>query len=181
MNTWLFIIGALFIQEPATMDAAIFVIREQHLNLWLINLLWVLATAIDITVGYAIGTWVQSASKGSRFAGWSERWAAKIEDFIGRRGERFAIILLGVINFPYLNALIVSWLKLSFRNIFILIFIGEAIYWGIAWAVNISVRNYVSDPHAALYIIVGIALLFSILSKAILNRISKNSSSRTEY
>src|SRR5437660_1477842 len=98
-KTWLFIIAMLFIQEPASMDAAIFLVRQQHINLWLINTLWILATTIDILVGYAIGKWIQRAFQDTRFGRWAERWAMRIENFVGKSGENFAIILLGIINF----------------------------------------------------------------------------------
>ena len=171
MGLWLFIVIALFLQEPASTDAAIFLIRENHLNLWLINLMWFIATVIDISLGYIIGKIIQQKFKNTKLVNWSRRWAIKIENFIGERGERFAVILLGIINFPYLNAFLVSWLKLSFKNIFILIFIGDAGYWIIEWIINISVRNNITNPHLALYIVVGIGLLLSIVSKTILTKI----------
>jgi len=173
MKTWLFIVIALFIQEPATTDAAIFLVRQQHLNLWVVNLIWVLATIIDISAGYLIGKWIQRKFQHTKFGKWSERWAIRIENFIGKSGERFAVILLGIINFPYFNAFLTSWLKLSFKNVFILIFIGDAIYWSIEWAINVGVRGYFTDPHTALYVIVGLGLLFSLISKAILTKVLK--------
>lgn len=173
LATWLFIILTLFVQEPTSLDAGIFLVRQHGLNFWLINALWLLATTIDIIVGYALGKWAQRKFGNIRFGKWAHTWAGRIENFIGTNGERFTIILLGIINFPWLNAFLVSWLRLTFRNIFVLIFIGDAIYWGIAWAINISVRNYVADPHVALYVVVGIGLAFSIGSKALLNRLLK--------
>ena len=171
--TWLFILLALFVQEPTSLDAAIFLVRENHINLWFINFLWLVATTIDIVLGYALGKWMQKAFQETRFGKWAEKWAVRIENFIGTNGERFTIILLGIINFPWLNAFLVSWLRLTFRNIFILIFIGDAIYWGIAWAINIGVRNYVADPRVALYVVIGIGLAFSVGSKALLNKLLK--------
>jgi len=116
--TWLFILLTLFVQEPTSTDAAIFLVRQNHINLWLINILWL--------------KWTQRTFQETRFGKWAEKWAVRIENFIGKNGERFTIILLGIINFPWLNAFITSWLKLTFKNIFILIFIGDAIYWAIA-------------------------------------------------
>ncbi len=169
-KVWLFIIAALFLQEPATTDAAIFQIRHLGLNLWLINGIWLLATAIDICVGYAVGKWIQRHYKNSRIVRATERWADKIEAFIGRSGERFACIFIGVINFPWLNAFVFSWLKLSFRNIFVLIFIGDFIYWAIEWGINIGVRSIFTNSHTALYMVVALGLLFSVVSKALLTK-----------
>jgi membrane protein YqaA with SNARE-associated domain len=175
-RVWLFIIVALFIQEPATTDAAIFQVRHLVLNLWLINAIWILATVIDIMAGYWIGKWAQKRFKDTRIVRFAERWAARIEEFIGRSGEKFALILIGIVNFPYLNAFLFSWLKLSFRNIFILIFIGDAIYWAIEWGINIGVRSVFTDSHTALYIVVVLGLFFSIASKTILNQVLRRQS-----
>lgn len=170
---WIFIVVALFIQEPATTDAAIFLVRQNDLNLWLINGIWLAATVIDIFLGYALGKWVQVRFADTRLVRWAQKWVRLIEDFIGRRGERAVVVLLGVINFPYLNAFLFSWLKLSFRNMFILLFIGNTVYWLIAWGINIGVRSVVGDPHTALYIVIGLGLLFSVVSKAVLSKLLK--------
>ena len=94
-----------------------------------------------------------------------------MENFIGKKGERFTLILLGVINFPYINSFLASWLKIPFKTTFVLIAIGDAIYWAIAWGINIGVRSFIIDSHVALYVVVGIGLLFSILAKTIMNKI----------
>ena len=175
MKLWAFIITTLFLQEPASTDAAIFLVRQNHINLLLINLFWLIATAIDITVGYLIGKWIQKNFSETKFERWAEKWASKIKDFIGRKGGRFAMILLGVINYPYANAFIFSWLKVSFRNIFVLTLIGDLIYWITEWIINISVRNYFSNPHTVLFIVIGIGLLISVISKTILTKVLRKS------
>jgi membrane protein YqaA with SNARE-associated domain len=172
-STRLFIILALFIQEPASTDAAIFQVRHLHLNLLLINVIWLVATLIDIWGGYYLGKWVQNKFQGTRFANWAHKWAGRIENFIGKKGETFALILLGIINFPYANTFLASWLSIPFRTVFMLILAGDVIYWAIEWAINISVRSFFVDPHTALYVIIGAALIFSIVSKAILNKVLK--------
>lgn len=134
-----------------------------------------MATTIDICAGYVVGKWIQKRFQGTRFSIWSEHWANKIENLIGKKGEKFAIALLGVINFPYVNSFFISWLKLPFRNIFILLFVGDLMYWIIAWLINISIRNYFSNPHTVLYIVIGIGLLISIVSKFVLTKILKKS------
>lgn len=174
-KTWFFIVLALFIQEPASTDAAIFQIRQLHLNLWLVNLIWLTASIIDIGVAYWLGKKLQTQFQDAKLVSWASVWANRIENFIGQRGERFALILLGVINFPYLNSFLASWLKIPFRNVFTLILIGDAIYWGIEWGINIGVRDFIIDPHLALYTIVGAGLVFSLFSKLILSKVLKNS------
>ena len=171
---WLFVIVSLFIQEPTSTDAAIFQIRHFHFNIFWINLIWIIATVFDIWLGYIIGKCIQKKFQGKKIEVWSSKWATRVENFIGKKGEKFALILLGIINFPYINSFLASWLKISFKNVFMLIFIGDAIYWAIAWGINIGVRNFIIDPHLALYVVVGASLLFSILAKSILSKVLKD-------
>ncbi len=173
MKTWIFVISALFVQESTSTNAAIYLIRDQHLNFWIINLIWILATAFDISTGYVLGKWVQRKFQNTKLIKWSESWANKIENFIGRNGKRFVVIFLGIINFPYLNSFFLSNLRFSFKDIFILTFIGDSIFWGIEWLINISANNYFSDSYTVLYIVICLGLLFSIISKMVLTRIMK--------
>jgi membrane protein YqaA with SNARE-associated domain len=172
-KVWWFIILALFIQEPASTDAAIFQARSLHLNLFVINLIWLIATVIDIWLGYKIGKWIQKKFQGTKLVTKSLLWATRFENFIGRKGENFALIFIGVINFPYLNTFIGSWLKVPFKKLFLLIFIGDAIYWSIEWAINIGVRSFITNTTTALYVVIGLGLLFAIFSKSILNKVLK--------
>lgn len=173
MNIWLFVIVALFFQEPATTDAAFFQARQNHLNIWVIHLIYIVATLIDICVGYSLGKWLQKSTKESRFERFSSNWASKVERFIGRRGEKFVLILLGIINFPWLNAFLASWLRIPFRSVLLLIFIGNGIWYAIEWGINLGLRSLIPDPHLALYAVVGTALLFSVFSKVIMNKVLK--------
>ncbi len=171
---WILVILAIFIQEPASTDAAIFQIRHFNLNLLIINLIWVGATLFDIWFGYSLGKFIQKRFKGTSFDSWSFRWAVRIENFIGKKGEKFALILLGIINFPYLNSFFASWLKIPFKNVLLLIFVGDLLYWLLAWCINISIRDFFVDPHTALYVVIGTGLVFSILAKTVMNRILKS-------
>lgn len=114
----IFIIFAIFIQEPASTDAAIFQIREYQLNLWCVHGFWLLATIIDIYVGYKVGKYVQNTFSKSVTVQKIQKWTRALEQFIGRRGEVFAIVLIGIINFPWLNAFLVSWLRIPFKKLF---------------------------------------------------------------
>lgn len=173
-SLWTFIILALFVQEPATTDAALFQARQHHLSLWLIHGIWVLATVIDIHLGYKFGQWIQQKFAGKKFTALSNRWADKVQNLIGRKGEQFALILLGIINFPYVNSFLGSWLKLNYKRIFVLLFIGDAIWYATEWGINLGLRRLIPNPHLALYIIVATGLLLGLLYKTILKKLLKN-------
>lgn len=173
-GVWLFVIATLFIQEPATTDAALFQVRHLHLNIWLVNVFWFVATVIDIMVGYYAGKLIQYAARNTSFERWSWKWAEKAENFIGVQGEKTALILFGIINFPYVSSFVGSWLRIRFRTLFICLLLGDAIYWAIEWGINLGVRGLFDNPHTALFVVVGVAFVFSLFSKAILSKVLKD-------
>lgn len=168
-----FIIPILIVQEPVSTDTGIFFIREYHLNLFLINILFVVLSILDIFIGYYLGKYLQKRFSYKKIIIKSKNIASRLENFIGRKGETFSLILIGIINMPYLNSFVASWLNMKFKKVLTLIFIGDVIWWCISWYINIKVRQNVSNPHTALYIVVSIALIISIFSRYIFKKILK--------
>ena len=175
LKIWAFIVFALFLQEPATTDAALFQARSHDLNLWLVHLIWIIATTIDIWLGFKIGKWLQRFYAGTKFETFSKRWAIRVENYIGKKGERFVLVLLGVINFPWANSFLASWLNLDYRNMFTFIFIGDALWYALEWGINLGVRNIIPNPHLAIYVVILGGLLLGVISKTILNKVLKKS------
>ncbi len=170
-NIWWLIIAAVIIQEPVSSDAAIFQIRHLHLNLIEVNLVWLIATIADLTIGYWIGKFVQKKIAGTKFEKRILRIVTAIENFMGKKGEKFTLVLLGIINFPYANSFIASWFDIPLRQMFALLFIGDVLYWGIEWGINIGVRSFPINPHTALLVVLLVAFLFAVLSKFLLNKV----------
>jgi hypothetical protein len=138
-----------------------------------VHLVWIVATAIDIWLGFKIGKWLKRFWSGTKFETFSKTWAARIEHFIGKKGEKFVLMLLGVINFPWANSFLFSWLDWDYRTMFIFIFIGDAIWYALEWGINVGVRSIIPDPHLTIYMVVLGGLSFGIISKLILNRVLK--------
>ncbi|MEI6352773.1 MAG: hypothetical protein WCO35_02450 [Candidatus Nomurabacteria bacterium] len=168
-----FIIPILIIQEPVSTDTGIFFIRENHLNLFLINILFVLLSVLDITVAYFLGKYLQKRFSHKKIIIKSKTIASKLENFIGKKGEFFSLILIGIINTPYLDSFLASWLNIKFKKVLTLVLIGDVIWWCISWYINIKVRQNVSNPYAALYVVVFIALIITIFSRYILKKVLK--------
>jgi hypothetical protein len=82
--------------------------------------------------------------------------------------------LFGIINFPYVSSFVGSWLRIRFRTLFICLLLGDAIYWAIEWGINLGVRGLFHNPHTALFVVVGVAFVFSLFSKAILGKVLKD-------
>lgn len=173
-NIWWFVIGSVIVQEPVSTDAVIFQIRHLHLNLLIVNSIWVIATVFDIWFGYTLGKFIQKKIANTKFEQKVLRLVKGVEHFMGKKGEWFTLVLLGIINFPYANSFLASWLSISKRDVFICLFIGDVLYWGIEWMINIGVRSFVKNPQLALVGVLGGAVVLSIVSKVLVSKIVKS-------
>src|ERR1700722_9548546 len=157
MKLWLFLIGALIVQEPVSSNAALLLAYQHHYNLWLVHLIFVLATTFDILVGYVLGKWVNRHFGNSAAIRYAKRWLGTFTKFAGKNGQRISIFLFGSIIFPA-PAFLAPWLDLPFWEIFVCLFLGDLVLWyGFEWLVVLGVKTFVVNPQLALYFAIGIS------------------------
>lgn len=168
---WWFVISALILQESATMDAALVLAAQAHLDLWLIHGIWVAATAFDIWLGWEIGKRLHGIIRTSRMGPFVERWTARIRGFMGARGEKVVLVLLGLVNFPWANAFLASWLDVDYRSAFIFIFIGDALWYALEWGIVAGLGSLGRNPHAAIIIVVAGALILGAIAKVVIDKV----------
>jgi len=143
MLLWLFITIVLLGEEFASSTAVFLVAYHAHINIWIIHGIWLVAVIVDILVGYALGKYAEKSFATSRFEKWMEKSAALIEKRIGTRGESFSLIVLGFLNFPYVNSFAAAWLTLPFWEMFFSIFIGSLFWYIFEWMVVIGIITFV--------------------------------------
>ena len=175
MRLWVFIVVTLFIQERVSTDAALFQARIHNYNSWIIHLIWFTATSLTIIAGYVGGKLIQKRLNGSNLANKIRGFSNKIEHIIGKQGEKYAFILLGLVNFPYLNGVLASVVNVPFRVLFPLMFLGDAVWYVSTWILNIYIRNHVESSSIALYIVIGTGIVLGIIYKMIFNILTKKS------
>lgn len=173
MKLWIFLVSALFIQERISTDTALFQARIHNYNIWIIHSIWFFATCSTILGGYYFGKWIQTAFKDSAFDTRIKGVSKKIERVLGKQGEIFAFILLGIVNFPYINGILASVVNVPLRVLFPLMFLGDALWYTSAWIMNIYIRRHVHNPHFAIYIVIGIGIILGIVFKKLFNRLTK--------
>ncbi len=98
----------------------------------MIVVLFFIITSLDIWLGYWLGgsiekSWLQNS--------WFQRWIKKHSGWIQKPGREVILILTGLVNFPILNGVLGAWLELPFPLVYITTFIGDAIGFGILWAI----------------------------------------------
>jgi len=166
-----FLLFVLFIvQEPISSDAILLEAYQYHYNVWVIHGLFVVATLLDITVGYWLGTWLRG--------GFSERplmrrfmhWARAASTFAGKYGEYLFLFIWGPYIFP-LSTVIAPWLDIPFWKTFVFLFLGDLVFWyGSEWLIVLGVKSAVPDPLGALYGVVIVSLLIALLLRYLRNK-----------
>jgi hypothetical protein len=145
--TWLILIITLIFQELATTGAALLAANTQHFNIWIIHVIWLIATLADIVLGFFLGKWTEKNFQNARIVRWAKRLAARIEHATGTTGIKISLALLGIVNYPYLNAFIASWLpNIKPRDVILATLVGDLIWYAFAWATVLGIasagRNY---------------------------------------
>ncbi len=161
MQAWLGTIIIFLVQETASLTARLVVLRGQGVNAWVLHVLFIAATTADIFIGFAVGKFFHR-----KFSGVSrlEKWIKSKARFLKQPGWEYLLTLAGIINFPYLNALLGAWLDLPFWRVFAATLIGDmiayALYWGFALGiVNLSLNIYLGAA-LVVTVIVGLGVLF---------------------
>lgn len=162
MQVWLGTILIFFVQETVSVTARLAILYDQGVNLWLLHILFVFATICDIGLGFVAGQYIHKRFlHGSRFG----IWVKKEAKFLKQHHWGYLLTLSGIVNFPYVNAILGSWMDLPFWRVFLATLIGDlvayALYWGFALGI----------VHLSINIYLGVALvLVVVLSFAALLR-----------
>lgn len=165
MPTWLLVASVLIPQEFAS-TAIVFIFALQHnFPIWAINLIWFCVTSLDMYVGYMLGKFTQEKLEETRFFNWTERWIGKGRAELGVHGEKLSLALLGVINFPYVNTFIGSWIELPFNMAYLLTLAGNFVWLLFLWGTVLGLSALVSNPDIIILILVVVGVLSHFLVK----------------
>ena len=160
MRLWLLLIGALIVQEIATTNIVLLSAHRAGYSGLLIALIFVLATAFDLAVGYLIGKYVQRRFAGSKLVTKAATLARRFERYLGRYGARITLLLLGFVSYAYVNSFLASWLELPAEELMLWLFLGDLGWYALEWLLVLGTRSVSSSLSTELYISVGISILF---------------------
>jgi membrane protein YqaA with SNARE-associated domain len=165
MQMWILVAAVLIPQEFAS-SAIVFVIALQHnFPIWAINVIWICTTSLDMYVGYMLGKFTKEKLHDTRFFRWVERWIKKGEAKLGNHGEKLSLALLGIIDFPYLNAFIGAWIGLPFNMTFLLTLAGNFIWLLFLWGTVLGLSAFISNPDIIILILLVAGILSHFLFK----------------
>lgn len=164
------IIFLLFLaQDPISTNAFLLEAYQYHYALWYVHVLFVLATSLDILLGYLVVHWAMRRYPESGLIHRLTTTAKSAVTLTGRYGESVFLLVWGPMIFP-LSALIAPLLDIPLRRALPLLLLGDLVLWyGGEWLVVLGVKTVVPDPLLALYAVI----LVSVLIAVILRRVAK--------
>ncbi|HVM77009.1 MAG TPA: hypothetical protein VMU07_02560 [Candidatus Paceibacterota bacterium] len=172
MGIWTLITATLIVQEFATSALVLVLAVHSEIPLWPIHVIWAVTTLVDMYFGYQLGLLLKRKLKNNRWVGKIDRWSRDAVDALGDRGVGVALMLLAIVNFPYLNTFIAAWIDAP-QNVSILFTtIGNFIWYLLLWGAVLGLTSFVENPSIILLVIVGIGAL-SHLSFKIFERAQK--------
>ncbi len=167
---WFFIIFAIMGQEVISLNAMVFGVYHLHFHVGLINILFMLATILDIFVGFFLGKYIHRKIKHGKIIAFVEKWSTRFHKHAGKSGRKVAFILLGSFGFPYVNGFLASWVCMPFLEALIFIFIGNMLWYGTIWLITLGTVSTVPNPWIAICIIIGVTLLIHTIVKRLRTR-----------
>jgi len=167
MKLYLLLFAVFLVQEPISSNAVLLEAYQYHYNIWIIHLLFVTATLIDIFVGYYLGVMLHKRFSENRFVSYIRRKAESFMELMGKNGRRLVVFIYGPSVFP-ITAIVMPWIGVSFLESVSLLFISDLIFWyGGEWLVVLGVKTFLPDPQVALYAVIGLSIVLLVASKYI--------------
>lgn len=174
-NLWLYILVVFSIQEQTSTNALILSIREHGIPAWPVHLAWVALSALDILLGYGLGHWTHERIRDTKIGRRLDGYARGIERYLGVRSETFILVCLGILNFPYVNAFLCSWLKLDFKKAFLSLMLGGVISYWMCWETVGWISRVIPNPLEALGAAVVAMIAVTLLLRTLFNKSVKKS------
>ena len=97
-------------------------------------------------VGYLFGALLKKRFEKAPFMQRVEKWVGEMTGSLGKYGTNMTIMLLGIVNFPYLNTFIASWIGMPMNASFVFTLIGNFIWYLLLWGTVLGLTSFISNP-----------------------------------
>lgn len=149
---------------------------QNSYNVWLIHLLFSLATLFDIVVGFYIGKLLHKYFQHHRI-GLSLK--KRIESFsisFGKYGKIITLTVFVPLIFP-LSAFLIPWFDITLTEALVYVFIGEWVFWYLPeWLLVLTTKSFVTNSQHALYVVIAVSMLITFGLKYLLKKKRKSKS-----
>ncbi len=155
----------LLVQETVTFTSLIFATHRGVYPVFLINILFLVATTVDIFVGYFIGVFFKKKFLNSKIAKWVDTTAKSFSLHENKYKRWVVLFLLGNFSFPWINAIIAGYLEFPFWESALFNFLGDMVWYVSIWLIVIGVGAIFKNVYSELIVAVLLALAIMLLLK----------------
>lgn len=159
----IFLIGALFVQEFVILNALLLAAHTGAYSALLIFALFVIATAIDITVGFYIGRNLHKKTSETKFGRYIKRQSERFSFSPGSPKRWFTLLILGNISFCYINAAVAGYIELPFWESQAYNFFGNILSYVLLWYAIGSINSFFKNPYLSSVAVIALSLLILII------------------
>jgi hypothetical protein len=165
MKLVVLLVLVLTIQETISVNAVLLKAHQSHFSIWVVHLIFLIGTSLDIVIGYVAGSLLRRLLKraewGNRLTQWCDQLArGKSVDLAKRPG----LLILGFLGQPYLDSFIGSWLVAPFSDVFVMVMIGNSFWYASCWLIVLGV-DMVVPGRFALVAVVFVSALVLVVSR----------------
>lgn len=163
MNKWIFIFIALFLQQSVMLNGVLLHFYQERHLIWLIHILFVVATCIDILVGYFIGSHTKKLFISNRFVKFIHHMVDHLHNYVAKHAQNLALFLLGCFSFPHINGFVAAWARISLKRAFLMLLLGNMVGYVIYWLLIIGVMAFVPNPWIAFVCVIMVVYLIGYI------------------
>jgi membrane protein YqaA with SNARE-associated domain len=171
MSLWLFILGALIVQEGVSTGAALMTALHYQFSIWLIHATFVAASLLDIFAGYGIGALLHPRVKNTRVGAYTQKKAALARAAMGKGGERTVLFLAGLLNPAHIDAFVFAILRIPLVDVVIFVFLGNVCWYAAMWMLVSGVTTVAPNLMTGISIVAVIILsVFVAIRRLVMTR-----------
>jgi hypothetical protein len=149
----------LFIQESVTLNGLLVKTHQGDYSALTVTTLFIIITVIDIMLGFLLGKYAKQKWNNGKVELFAKKMSDRFYAYIGKRGRKIYLLLLGYFSFPYVNAFIAAWLNISFAESFWYIFAGNMIFYATSWLLVLGITSIVPNPFFAFIAVIAVTIL----------------------
>lgn len=184
---WFLAIITLLLQEQISTNSMLAVAYRDGRNLFILTLVLIIATTIDIFIGYKIDSlfkffanktklslWFKNNVYQTKIIQFAQGKIMRFENLLGKRGQKLSIFLVSCTLLPsYLVALLSSRLNIPMSRAFPFILLGNFLWYLFSMGISIGIFNLVRNVKLTIIIVATVSLGVVIVHKIIVRKLIK--------
>ncbi len=171
MNKHFILFFAFMVQEPISSGIALFDGIKNGVTHTEGFLLFLLATALDILIGYYFGLFIYTKYNNSKIGNFIKYYAVKTERYRETRVQNIFLFTLATSIFP-VSSILAPWLNISLKNAFIYFMFGEILFWYPAvFASVVGATKYTQNLYFGFLFIIISMIIFKFAVKYISDKV----------